>query len=361
MRIEEDQLDGEGEVTTTHSGSYGYRYTSRTTGELSLEFDAGEACEVRLTFSGEGTGSYSYRCGGASRGQGSFRMSELVNRVPEITSTGPFEVEENMTVVGQLEAVDWDKEDEVTGYGIAGGADGALFAVEAETGELSFREAPDFENPGDVESEEPQSKAGDNEYILVVEVTSGEGERERAREEAIRVRVRDVEMEEAVEEEEEAESLFVPVILSAAGRKQSFFTSELTLTNRGDEEVELDYTYMPRREEEGGTASDVLPAGRQRIATDAMDYLRDLGVPIPRRGNGSARYGWRCRWDPRWRRWCGPPRWCQREGRGWPTWGWRRRRALTSRSICADCVRTARIAQTWPSRTWGSRERVRSR
>ena len=29
-------------------------------------------------------------------------------------------------------------------------------------------------------------------------------------------------------------SLFVPVILSAAGRSNSFFTSELTLTNRGD-------------------------------------------------------------------------------------------------------------------------------
>ena len=37
-------------------------------------------------------------------------------------------------------------------------------------------------------------------------------------------------------------SLFVPVILSAAGQNQSFFTSELTLTNRGDQEVKLDYS-----------------------------------------------------------------------------------------------------------------------
>ena len=95
MRFEEDELDGEGEVTATHSGSYGYRYTSRTTGELSLEFDDGEACQLRLTFSGEGAGSYSYRCGGSSRGQGSFELSELLNRAPEITSIGPFEVEEN--------------------------------------------------------------------------------------------------------------------------------------------------------------------------------------------------------------------------------------------------------------------------
>ena len=34
LRFEESELDGEGEVRGTRSGSYGYRYTSRTTGEL---------------------------------------------------------------------------------------------------------------------------------------------------------------------------------------------------------------------------------------------------------------------------------------------------------------------------------------
>ena len=62
-----------------------------------------------------------------------------------------FEVLENQTRVGQLEAVDQDKQDEITEYGIVGGADGGMFAVEAETGELMFREAPDYETPGDVE------------------------------------------------------------------------------------------------------------------------------------------------------------------------------------------------------------------
>ena len=46
-------------------------------------------------------------------------------------------------------------------------------------------------------------------------------------------------------------SLFVPVILSAAGRNNSFFTSELTLTNRGDQDVKLDYSY---RADRGGAA-----------------------------------------------------------------------------------------------------------
>ena len=123
LRFEEDELDGEGEVTATRMGSYGYRYTSRTTGRLQLDFDGGEVCDLRLTFTGEGTGSYVYRCGGALEGQGSFRLSGL-NRVPEITGVGPFEVEENQTRVGQLEAVDWDEEDAITGYGITGGADG---------------------------------------------------------------------------------------------------------------------------------------------------------------------------------------------------------------------------------------------
>ena len=61
--------------------------------------------------------------------------------------------------------------------------------MEAETGELMFREAPDYEDPSDVESAEPASGAGDNEYIVVVEVRSGEGERERKGSRAIRVRV----------------------------------------------------------------------------------------------------------------------------------------------------------------------------
>ena len=487
LRFEESELDGEGEVTETRMGGYGYRYTSRTTGELRLDYDGGKTCELRLTFRGVGAGSYSYRCGGVLGGQGSFRMSGL-NRAPEITSAGVFEVAENTTRVGRIEAVDGD--DEIGGYGIAGGADGALFAVEA--GELMFREAPDYEDPSDVESAEPASGAADNEYIVVVEVRSGEGERERKGSRAIHVRVGDEEeppgapgapvvtaegtdslkvswtepenrgpeivdyevryreggeagysdgghegtglevrlsglkagtvyevQVRAVNQEgmsewsepgegrtdtEEADaddpsdftgedlegrrltlritgeegtegslelrfgegnrfeqiesggqqaatrsegvfrsgaytyektgphmgtvslayddgascelglsftgsgagtfsydcgegdpaegsfrlttgSLFVPVILSSAGQNQSFFTSELTLTNRGDGEVKLDYTYTADRGGGTGTASDVLPAGRQKIETDALTYLRGLGIAIPETGN----------------------------------------------------------------------------
>ena len=410
LRFEQDRLDQEGEVTGTWSGSYGYVYTSRRTGEMRLDFDGGEACEVRLTFRGEGEGSYSYGCGGVLEREGSFGMSRL-NRAPEIGSAGPFEVEENTVMVGRLEAADPDDEDGITGYGIAGGADAALFRMVAETGELSFRQAPDYENPGDVRSEDPASEGGDNEYIVVVEVTSGEGERERSSEQAIRVRVINVEDEEGSAQdpsaftEEDLEgrrlslrqtgeegttslqlrfgggnrfeeirqeaatpagtalhtaraeagdsrsgayayertgpgmgtitldyddgascqirlsfteseagayaydcgegvpaegsfrlttgSLFVPVILSSAGQNQSFFTTELTLTNRGEREAKLDYSYTAHRGGGSGRAQEVLEAGRQRIETNALTYLRDLGVPIAERGNriGTLRVG----------------------------------------------------------------------
>ena len=82
-----------------------------------------------------------------------------------------------------------------------------------------------------------------------------------------------------------AGSSFVPVILTAAGRNNSFFSSELTLTNRGSRQATLNYTYTPKAGGGGGTASDVLAAGRQTIKPDAMEYLQSLGIPIPKSGN----------------------------------------------------------------------------
>ena len=79
--------------------------------------------------------------------------------------------------------------------------------------------------------------------------------------------------------------LFVPVILSSAGQNNSFFTSELTLTNRSTREVILEYTYTAAFGGGSGRATDALPAGRQRVVPDAINYLRSLGLPIPEAGN----------------------------------------------------------------------------
>ena len=80
-------------------------------------------------------------------------------------------------------------------------------------------------------------------------------------------------------------SLFVPVILTASGQNNSFFTSELTLTNRGDSEARLEYTYTAHRGGGSGKATEVLAPGQQKIQADALEHLRELGIPIPYPGN----------------------------------------------------------------------------
>ena len=80
--------------------------------------------------------------------------------------------------------------------------------------------------------------------------------------------------------------LFVPIVLRALGRTPgSFFTSELTLTNRGTTTAAIRYTYRAAFGGGSGTAVDSLEASRQRVIPDAIAYLTSLGVPI---GSGSA-------------------------------------------------------------------------
>ena len=80
--------------------------------------------------------------------------------------------------------------------------------------------------------------------------------------------------------------LFVPVVLRSQGRTPgSFFTSEMTLTNRGSTTAEIHYTYRASFGVGSGTAVDSLGPGRQRIVPDAIAYLTSLGVPI---GKGAA-------------------------------------------------------------------------
>ena len=79
--------------------------------------------------------------------------------------------------------------------------------------------------------------------------------------------------------------LFVPIVLSSSGLNSSFFTSELTLTNRSRQNIQLEFTYTPAFGGGGGTAVDALGAGQQKIVPDAIVYLRGLGIPLPDSGN----------------------------------------------------------------------------
>ena len=82
----------------------------------------------------------------------------------------------------------------------------------------------------------------------------------------------------------EASVAFVPVVLSAPGLKGSYFTTELTLVNLGPGEAPLILRYRAHVGGGSGTARAVLPAGRQKVIPNVLDYLGMLGLPIPAEG-----------------------------------------------------------------------------
>jgi hypothetical protein len=86
-----------------------------------------------------------------------------VNEAPAITSPAAVSALENTTAVAVVTASDLDGD--TVAYSIAGGADAALFAINAQTGALSFVQAPNFEAPADAD--------GDNAYAVVVEASDG--------------------------------------------------------------------------------------------------------------------------------------------------------------------------------------------
>ena len=84
---------------------------------------------------------------------------------------------------------------------------------------------------------------------------------------------------------------FVPIVLSSGGANGSFYTSELTLTNRGTGTATVNFTYTAAIGSGSGTGIDTLAPGRQKIVPDAISYLRSLGVPIPSSGNQGGTLG----------------------------------------------------------------------
>ncbi|WP_454717222.1 N,N-dimethylformamidase beta subunit family domain-containing protein [Caulobacter segnis] len=121
----------------------------------------------------DGNGVYAY--GGAltfpdqSFGAGNywvdvvFAPPSVENSPPVFVSNPTFSRLENGVLVGALSATDPDGNP--LAYAIAGGADQALFAVDATTGALRFLAAPDFEAPQDV--------GADNSYQVSVSVSDG--------------------------------------------------------------------------------------------------------------------------------------------------------------------------------------------
>ena len=88
-----------------------------------------------------------------------------------------------------------------------------------------------------------------------------------------------------VTEAEPSLDLFVPVVVSVAGVNDSFYTSELTLTNKSDTAVTLNLQYTAAPGTVTGQVFDVQLSPGQRIESDAIEYLRGLGMPIASSGN----------------------------------------------------------------------------
>ena len=119
------------------------------------------------------------------------RSTTSPNAVPMFTSEAAFSVAENATAVGTVVATDADSADNVTGYTITGGADGAKFAI-TNAGVLTFVAAPDYDNARDALSTDPANVAGNNEYIVVVTATSGTAARVQSATQTLTITVTNV-------------------------------------------------------------------------------------------------------------------------------------------------------------------------
>ena len=124
---------------------------------------------------------------------GVFTVSDqpIANNPPAFSSAASFSAEENQTDAGTVMAADPDAVDAVT-YAVTGGADQAKFDIGASNGVLTFKDAPDHENPTDA--------GGNNTYLVTVTATGGTGDRAMTAEQSITVTVTDVAETPAVDD-----------------------------------------------------------------------------------------------------------------------------------------------------------------
>lgn len=78
----------------------------------------------------------------------------------------------------------------------------------------------------------------------------------------------------------------IPVVLSVAGAQNSFYTSEMTLTNRANSSTQFQFDYRSSMGGGNGNGGIMLGPREQRIVPDAIYFLRTaLSIPIPDTGN----------------------------------------------------------------------------
>ena len=90
-------------------------------------------------------------------------VTNVNDNTPVLASSAAHNVAEGQTAVATVIATDGDG-DTIT-YTLTGGADQGDFEIDADTGDLAFNTAPDFENPGSADNS--------NIYVVVVTATAG--------------------------------------------------------------------------------------------------------------------------------------------------------------------------------------------
>ena len=161
-----------------------YDGTGLTTTLIDLPENTSYEIQVRAK-NNEGTGVWSESGSGMT----------VANQAPTFSSGATFDIAENSTSVGIVTATDADVEDSITGYTLTGGVDHAQFAIVKETGVLTFKTAPNYEVPTDVESMTPSNAVGNNEYVVVVTASSGTDVRVKTATQMMTITVTDVDTE----------------------------------------------------------------------------------------------------------------------------------------------------------------------
>ncbi|HTV69597.1 MAG TPA: ExeM/NucH family extracellular endonuclease [Rhizobiaceae bacterium] len=115
------------------------------------------------------TDTFSYTVSDGRGGTDTATVTITINGIndgPVITSAAAANFEENGSDP-VLTATAEDVDSDTVTFSIAGGADAALFTIDAETGVLRFVDAPDFELPAD--------QGGDNIYDVTIAATDEQG------------------------------------------------------------------------------------------------------------------------------------------------------------------------------------------
>ena len=132
-----------------------------------FEYDPNGAFEA-LAVGETATDSFNYTVSDSNGGTDTAAVEITINGandMPEVAGAD-LTVDENQTTAGLITATDQDASDALT-FRVSGGADAGQFTIDANTGELSFSVAPNYEMPTDAD--------GNGVYEAQVEVRDGHG------------------------------------------------------------------------------------------------------------------------------------------------------------------------------------------